>query len=97
MIRTYAIRTRGCSRLFMTIFVGNLNYAASAEDLTTFFSEKWEVQSVSIPVDRETGRGRGIAFVNLGSSEQEDEAIQDANGTDFMGRPLRLDKAKSRQ
>ena len=81
----------------MTIFVGNLNYTATAEDLTGFFSQKWEVTSVSIPIDRETGRGRGIAFVNLASPAQEDEAIETANGTDFMGRPLRLDKAKSRQ
>lgn len=81
----------------MTIFIGNLNYTASADDLTGFFSEKWEVKSVSIPVDRESGRGKGIAFVNLATAEQEDEAIEEANGADFMGRPLRLDKAKSRQ
>jgi RNA recognition motif-containing protein len=81
----------------MTIFVGNLNYLSTADDLTEFFNEKWHVQSVSIPTDRESGRAKGIAFVNLGSPEEEEEAIATANGTEFMGRALRLDRAKSRQ
>ncbi len=80
----------------MTIFVGNLNYKATPEELNSFFSQHWEVQSVTIPTDRETGLTRGFAFVDLVNEPQEDEAIEKVNGADFMGRPLRLDKAKPR-
>ncbi|MEO0854010.1 MAG: RNA-binding protein [Cyanobacteria bacterium J06648_11] len=80
----------------MTIFVGNLNYQASQDDLTSFFSQNWEVRSITIPLDRETARPRGFAFVELASEAQEDDAIQEANGSIFLGRPLRLDKAKPR-
>ncbi|MDX2273226.1 MAG: RNA-binding protein [Cyanobacteriota bacterium] len=81
----------------MTIFVGNLNYKASQEELTAFFRENWEVKSVTIPTDRETGQARGFAFVELATEAQEEEAISKANGADFMGRPLRLDQAKPRR
>ncbi len=81
----------------MTIFVGNLNYKATAEELQAFFSERWTVKSVAIPTDRETGLTRGFAFVDLSSDGEEVEAITVANGLDFMGRPLRLDQAKPRQ
>lgn len=81
----------------MTIFVGNLNYKASEEELTAFFTEHWQVKAVTIPMDRESGRARGFAFVELVTDGQEDEAITNANGADFMGRPLRLDKAKPRR
>ncbi len=80
----------------MTLFVGNLNYTASPEALQTFFGERWTVRSVSIPTDRETGRTRGFAFVDLSSSGEEEEALEQANGADFMGRPLRIDWAKPR-
>ncbi|MEM6446961.1 MAG: RNA-binding protein, partial [Cyanobacteria bacterium P01_D01_bin.123] len=79
-----------------TIFVGNLNYAASQEELTSFFSQNWEVRSITIPLDRETSRPRGFAFVELATDQQEDNAIEEANGSMFLGRPLRLDKAKPR-
>lgn len=81
----------------MTIFVGNLNYKASATELETFFSERWAVKSVAIPTDRETGLTRGFAFIDLDSDTEELEAIEVLNGSEFMGRPLRLDHAKPRQ
>jgi len=81
----------------MTIFVGNLNYKASESELSAFFSENWQVKSVTIPKDRESGLTRGFAFVDLASDSEEDDAIDRANGADFMGRPLRLDKAKPRR
>ncbi len=81
----------------MTIFVGNLNYKATPDELTSFFSEYWEVKNVTIPTDRETGLTRGFAFVELSLDSEEDEAIEKVNGSDFMGRPLRLDKAKPRR
>jgi RNA recognition motif-containing protein len=81
----------------MTIFVGNLNYKASSEELKAFFSQEWQVKAVTIPTDRETGLTRGFAFVDLISDAQEDDAIIKGNGADFMGRPLRLDKARPRR
>lgn len=81
----------------MTIFVGNLNYKASESELSAFFSENWQVKSVTIPKDRESGLTRGFAFVDLATDSEEDDAIDRANGADFMGRPLRLDKAKPRR
>ncbi|MCF2971454.1 RNA-binding protein [Synechococcus sp. Nb3U1] len=81
----------------MTIFVGNLNYKASTEELTAFFQQRWNVKSVTIPTDRETGQTRGFAFVDLATDAEEDEAIDSANGEDFMGRPLRLDRARPRR
>lgn len=81
----------------MTIFVGNLNYKASSEELEAFFSQEWQVKTVTIPTDRETGLTRGFAFVDLISDAQEDDAITKGNGADFMGRPLRLDKARPRR
>ncbi|MGY4612535.1 RNA recognition motif domain-containing protein [Thermostichus sp. OS-CIW-38] len=81
----------------MTIFVGNLNYKASTEELKAFFQQRWNVKSVTIPIDRETGQTRGFAFVDLASEAEEDEAIESANGQEFMGRPLRLDRARPRR
>lgn len=81
----------------MTIFVGNLNYKASTEELTAFFQQRWSVKSVVIPKDRETGKTRGFAFVDLATDAEEKEAIEIANGENFMGRPLRLDWARSRR
>jgi RNA recognition motif-containing protein len=81
----------------MTIFVGNLNYQATSEELAAFFAQRWHVKVATIPRDRETGRARGFAFVELGSEAEEDEAISVANGADFLGRPLRLDKAKPKR
>jgi RNA recognition motif-containing protein len=80
----------------MTIFVGNLNYKASPDELKAFFSQQWEVKSVTIPTDRETGLTRGFAFIELNGEAAEQEAIEKANGSEFMGRALRLDWAKPR-
>ncbi|ABC98355.1 MULTISPECIES: RNA recognition motif domain-containing protein [unclassified Synechococcus] len=81
----------------MTIFVGNLNYKASTEELAAFFQQRWNVKSVTIPIDRETGQTRGFAFVDLATEAEEEEAIDVANGQEFMGRPLRLDRARPRR
>ncbi len=81
----------------MTIFVGNLNYKASTEELAAFFQQRWNVKSVTIPIDRETGQTRGFAFVDLATEAEEEEAIGLANGQEFMGRPLRLDRARPRR
>lgn len=78
----------------MTIYVGNLPYQATEEDLREVFAEYGAIKRVSVPADRETGRVRGFAFVEMAEDIQEDAAIEKLNGADWMGRQLRLNKAK---
>jgi len=78
----------------MTIYVGNLPYKATEEDLKEVFSEYGSIKRVSIPADRETGRVRGFAFVEMEEDGQEDAAITALDGAEWMGRQLRLNKAK---
>lgn len=81
----------------MTIYIGNLSYQVTPEDLTEIFSEYGTVKRVSLPVDRETGRVRGFAFVEMAEEAQEDAAIADLDGAEWMGRQLKLNKAKPRE
>jgi RNA recognition motif-containing protein len=78
----------------MTIYVGNLPYKATEEDLREVFAEYGSIKRVSVPADRETGRVRGFAFVEMAEDTQEDAAIDELNGAEWMGRQLRLNKAK---
>jgi RNA recognition motif-containing protein len=78
----------------MTIYVGNLSYDVTQEDLRDVFAEYGEVKSVVIPSDRETGRVRGFAFVEMNESAQEDSAISALDGAEWMGRALRVNKAR---
>jgi RNA recognition motif-containing protein len=78
----------------MTIYVGNLPYKATEEDLREVFAEYGSIKRVSVPSDRETGRVRGFAFVEMAEDTQEDAAIGELNGAEWMGRQLRLNKAK---
>ena len=81
----------------MTIFVGNLSFKASEEDLRLVFSEYGTVKQIKIPVDRETGRKRGFAFVELENEADEQKAIEELDGATWMGRDLRVNKALPRQ
>ena len=81
----------------MSIYVGNLSYDATQEDLNTVFAEYGEVKSVTLPKDRETGRQRGFAFVEMGTEEEEAAAIEALDGAEWMGRDLRVNKARPRQ
>ncbi len=78
----------------MTIYVGNLSYQATEEDVRSVFSEYGTVERVVLPTDRETGRMRGFAFVDLTDDSTEDSAIEELNGAEWMGRQLRVNKAK---
>ena len=80
----------------MTIYVGNLSYRATEEDLTAVFAEYGAVKRVVLPTDRETGRMRGFAFVDMNEDAQEDAAITELDGAEWMGRQLRVNKAKPR-
>lgn len=81
----------------MSIYVGNLNYEVTQEDLTTVFQEYGTVNRVSLPTDRETGRPRGFGFVEMSSDAEEAEAIESLDGADWMGRQLRVNKARPRE
>lgn len=81
----------------MTIYIGNLSYQATVEDLTEVFAEYGTVKRVSLPVDRETGRMRGFAFVELAEDAQEDAAIAELDGAEWLGRQLKVNKAKPRE
>lgn len=80
----------------MSIYVGNLSYQVTQEDLNTIFAEYGTVKRVQLPVDRETGRMRGFGFVEMESDAQESAAIEALDGAEWMGRQLRVNKAKPR-
>ncbi len=81
----------------MSIYVGNLSYEVTKEDLTTVFEEYGTVSRVSLPTDRETGRPRGFGFVEMGSEDEETKAIESLDGAEWMGRELRVNKARPRE
>ncbi|MGI0489302.1 RNA recognition motif domain-containing protein [Pantanalinema rosaneae CENA516] len=81
----------------MTIYIGNLSYRATVEDLTEVFTDYGTVKRVVLPTDRETGRMRGFAFVELEDDTQEDAAIEELDGAEWMGRQLKVNKAKPKE
>ena len=80
----------------MSIFVGNLPFRAEQEDVAELFSPFGEVVNCALPLERDTGRKRGFAFVEMADSEAEDRAIEALQGAELMGRPLRINKAEPR-
>ncbi|BAZ22986.1 RNP-1 like RNA-binding protein [Kalymmatonema gypsitolerans NIES-4073] len=81
----------------MSIYVGNLSYEVEQDDLKQVFSEYGTVKSVQLPTDRETGRVRGFAFVEMGTEAEESAAIAALDGAEWMGRNLKVNKAKPRE
>ncbi|AVH70380.1 RNA recognition motif domain-containing protein [Nostoc sp. 'Lobaria pulmonaria (5183) cyanobiont'] len=81
----------------MSIYVGNLSYQVTEEDLKQAFAEYGTVNRVQLPTDRETGRPRGFAFVEMESDTQEQAAIDALDGAEWMGRDLKVNKAKPRE
>jgi len=77
-----------------TIYVGNINYQATEEDLKPLFSEYGEVLSVKIINDRETGRSKGFGFIEMESGAET--AIEELDGKEFQGRRLRVNEARPR-
>jgi len=80
----------------MTLYVGNLSFDAEQEDLRHLFSQYGEVRQCSLPLDRETGRKRGFAFVELVNEADEQKAIDDLQDVEWMGRMIRVNKAEPR-
>ena len=81
----------------MSIYIGNLAYQVKKEDLSEVFNEYGTVKRVHIPTDRETGRVRGFAFVEMESEANEDKAIEALDGAEWMDRELRVNKARPRE
>lgn len=81
----------------MTIYIGNLSYQATENDVREVFTEYGTVKRVVLPVDRETGRMRGFAFVEMTEDNDEETAIADLDGAEWMGRQLKVNKAKPRE
>ena len=80
----------------MSIFVGNLPFRAEQDDVSELFSPFGEVTSCALPLERDTGRKRGFAFVEMADEEAETKAIDALQGAELMGRPLRINKAEPR-
>ncbi|MBD2387032.1 RNA recognition motif domain-containing protein [Cylindrospermum sp. FACHB-282] len=78
----------------MSIYVGNLSYEVREEDLKQVFSEYGTVKKVQLPIDRETGRVRGFGFVEMDSDAEEEAAIAALDNAEWMGRSLKVNKAK---
>ena len=80
----------------MSIFVGNLPFRAEREDVLQLFVPFGEVLNCSLPLERDTGRKRGFAFIEMADEAIESTAIDGLQGTELMGRPLRINKAEPR-
>jgi RNA recognition motif-containing protein len=81
----------------MSIYVGNLSYEVTPEALTTAFAEYGKVTRVNLPTDRETGRLRGFGFVEMSTEAEEAAAIGALDGAEWMGRQMKVNKAKPRE
>ena len=80
----------------MRIYVGNLSYDTTREDLEQAFGEHGQVTDVHVPMDRETGRPRGFAFVEMSDDTAAQAAVDAINGTELGGRTLTVNKARER-
>jgi RNA recognition motif-containing protein len=81
----------------MKLYVGNLSFNTSGDDLQELFSQAGTVESATVVEDRETGRSRGFGFVEMSSKEEGQAAIQQFNGKEVGGRALNVNEAKPRE
>ncbi|MBD2081272.1 RNA-binding protein [Leptolyngbya sp. FACHB-17] len=81
----------------MSIYVGNLSYEVVQDNLAQIFAEFGTVKRIQLPTDRETGRLRGFGFVEMSSDDEEAAAIEALDGAEWMGRDLKVNKAKPRE
>ncbi len=81
----------------MNIYVGNLPFSATEDDITELFSSFGDIDKVHLPADRDTGKFRGFAFVDMHDSRDGGDAIDALNGTDFGGRKLTVNEARPRE
>ena len=78
------------------LFVGNLTFSTTSEDLEALFGQHGQVTSANVISDRETARSRGFGFVEMGTADAAQKAISELNGTDYDGRQLTVNVAKER-
>ena len=81
----------------MKLYVGNLSFQTTGEDLQGLFAQAGTVESVSLVTDRETGRPRGFGFIEMGSKAEGEAAISQFNGKEVDGRSLTVNEAKPRE
>ena len=81
----------------MKLYVGNLSFQTSSDDLQQLFAQAGTVESASVVEDRETGRSRGFGFVEMSSAEEGAKAIEQFNGKEFNGRNLTVNEARPRE
>ena len=79
------------------LYVGNLAFQTTNQDLEQLFAQAGTVQSASVVEDRDTGRSRGFAFVEMSSQEEANAAIEQFNGKELGGRALKVNEAKPRE
>lgn len=79
------------------LYVGNLPYSATEEDIKNFFSKAGTVTSVALITDRATGRAKGFGFVEMASADEAQKAISMFHGQEFMGRAITVNVAKPRE
>ena len=81
----------------MKLYVGNLSFQTSSDDLNQLFAQAGTVESAAVVEDRETGRSRGFGFVEMSSKEEASKAIEQFNGKEVNGRNLNVNEAKPRE
>ena len=81
----------------MNIYIGNINYEATEEDLKNLFQQFGTVDSVKIVVDRYTNQSKGFGFIEMPNNPDAETAISSLNNTEFMGRTIKVNKARERR
>lgn len=81
----------------MKLYVGNLSFQTSSQDLQELFSQAGTVESANVVEDRDTGRSRGFGFVEMSTKEEGQAAIEQLNGKEVGGRSLTVNEAKPRE
>ncbi len=81
----------------MKLYVGNLSFQTSTDELKEMFAKIGTVESVTIVEDRDTGRSRGFGFVEMASREEGQKAIAELNGKEMNGRPMTVNEAKQKE
>jgi RNA recognition motif-containing protein len=81
----------------MKLYVGNLSFQTTSEELQQLFSQAGTVESAAVVEDRDTGRSRGFGFVEMATKEEGEKAIEQFNGADMNGRNLNVNEARPRE
>ena len=80
----------------MRIYIGNMPYSISSEDLSEMFGEYGHVQDATVIMDRETGRSKGFGFIEMPNNSEADRAIKELNSTQLSGRMITVNQARPR-